>query len=349
MSRGPARALHIMEKQLTDIRQASAGALQTAATEAEVLQIKSAYIGRSGSLTQVIKNLVTLEPAQRAAAGKLANEVKREIEAGVEQALANMREAKKRQSLGSSGIDVTLPGRMLPYGRRHPITRITEEIVAVFSELGFQMVEGPEIELDFFNFEALNIPKDHPARDMHDTFYVAPEVLLRTHTSPVQIRTMRNTRPPLRIICPGKVYRCDSDVSHTPMFHQIEGLLVDEGVSFGDLKGVLTLFIHRIFDDKTALRFRPSFFPFTEPSAEVDIQCVICRGKGCRVCKNTGWLEILGCGMVHPAVFRNVGYDPDATTGFAFGLGIERVTMLKYSINDIRLFFENDLRFLSQF
>ena len=338
-----------MEKQLIQIRQASTDALQAAATEADIYQVKSAYIGRSGSLTRLIKNLIALPPGERAAAGKLANEVKRGIESAVDEALAKTRLQKKQQDMGRVDIDVTLPGRCLPLGRRHPITRVTEEIVAVFTELGFQMVEGPEIELDFFNFEALNIPRDHPARDMHDTFYVSSEVLLRTHTSPVQIRTMQKTKPPLRIICPGKVYRCDSDVSHTPMFHQIEGLMVDDGVSFGDLKGILTLFIHRIFDDKTALRFRPSFFPFTEPSAEVDIQCVICRGKGCRVCKSTGWLEILGCGMVQPAVFRNVGYDPETTTGFAFGLGIERVAMLKYSINDIRLFFENDLRFLSQF
>jgi phenylalanyl-tRNA synthetase alpha chain len=281
--------------------------------------------------------------------GKLANDIKKSIESAVEDALKASRASKKQQSMGRVDIDVTLPGRTLPLGRRHPITQVTDEIVAVFTELGFQVVEGPEIELDFFNFEALNIPKDHPARDMHDTFYISPEVLLRTHTSPVQIRTMQHTRPPLRIICPGKVYRCDSDVSHTPMFHQIEGLMVDEAISFGDLKGILTLFIHRIFDENTALRFRPSFFPFTEPSAEVDMQCVICRGTGCRVCKGTGWLEILGCGMVQPAVFRNVGYDPETTTGFAFGLGVERVAMLKYGVNDIRLFFENDLRFLSQF
>ncbi len=338
-----------MEEELNKIRDASTTDLSTAASESDIYQVKSTYIGRSGSLTQLIKNLITLPAEQRAVVGKLANEIKKSIESGVEDALRASRERKKQHDMARVDIDVTLPGRCLPPGRRHPITQVTDEIVAVFTELGFQMVEGPEIELDFFNFEALNIPKDHPARDMHDTFYVSPEVLLRTHTSPVQIRTMQQTSPPLRIICPGKVYRCDSDVSHTPMFHQIEGLMVDEAISFGDLKGLLTLFIHRIFDEKTSLRFRPSFFPFTEPSAEVDIQCVICRGKGCRVCKGTGWLEILGCGMVQPAVFRNVGYDPETTTGFAFGLGVERVTMLKYGINDIRLFFENDLRFLSQF
>jgi phenylalanyl-tRNA synthetase alpha chain len=338
-----------MVEELNKIRDASISDLNNAASEPDIYQVKSKYIGRSGSVTQLIKNLIYLPPEQRAVVGKLANEIKKSIESGVDDALKASRERKKQHDMGQIDIDVTLPGRRLPLGRRHPITQVTDEIVAVFTQLGFQTVEGPEIELDFFNFEALNIPKDHPARDMHDTFYISPEVLLRTHTSPVQIRTMQQTRPPLRIICPGKVYRCDSDVSHTPMFHQIEGLMVDEAVSFGDLKGLLTLFIHRIFDEKTSLRFRPSFFPFTEPSAEVDIQCVICRGKGCRVCKGTGWLEILGCGMVQPAVFRNVGYDPETTTGFAFGLGVERVAMLKYGINDIRLFFENDLRFLSQF
>ena len=339
----------IMEEALIKIRQASISELHTAATEADIYQVKSKYIGRSGSLTQLIKTIIAIPAEQRAVVGKLANDIKKGIESAVEDALQASRASKKQQSMGRVDIDVTLPGRTLPLGRRHPITQVTDEIVAVFTELGFQVVEGPEIELDFFNFEALNIPKDHPARDMHDTFYISPEVLLRTHTSPVQIRTMQQTRPPLRIICPGKVYRCDSDVSHTPMFHQIEGLMVDEAISFGDLKGILTLFIHRIFDESTALRFRPSFFPFTEPSAEVDMQCVICRGAGCRVCKGTGWLEILGCGMVQPAVFRNVGYDPETTTGFAFGLGVERIAMLKYGITDIRLFFENDLRFLSQF
>ena len=226
---------------------------------------------------------------------------------------------------------------------------ITEKVTSIFTALGFSVVDGPEIELDFFNFEALNIPKGHPARDMHDTFYVSDELLLRTHTSPVQIRTMQKMQPPLRILCPGKVYRCDSDVSHTPMFHQIEGLIVDEHISFGDLKGLLTILIHQLFGEGTAIRFRPSFFPFTEPSAEVDIQCVMCSGKGCRVCSGTGWLEILGCGLVNPVVFKNAGYDPDSVTGLAFGLGVERIAMLTYGINDIRLFYENDLRFLAQF
>jgi phenylalanyl-tRNA synthetase alpha chain len=234
-------------------------------------------------------------------------------------------------------------------GSLHPITRITNRICGIFSQMGFDVVEGPEVETDYYNFEALNIPKNHPARDMQDTFYVSDNVVLRTHTSPTQPRVMEKTTPPVRIIAPGKVYRCDSDLTHTPMFHQVEGLLVDRHISFADLKGTLTAFVHQMFDDETTLRFRPSFFPFTEPSAEVDIRCVICRGKGCRVCSHTGWLEILGSGMVHPAVFENVGYDTSQYTGFAFGMGVERIAMLKFGIDDIRRYFDNDYRFLSQF
>jgi phenylalanyl-tRNA synthetase alpha chain len=297
----------------------------------------------------LLKGLKDIPAEERPAFGKLVNEVKNEIESVIEESLIASRQSKKEQELSKDDFDATLPGRSVPLGRRHPITLITDEILSIFTSLGFETVEGPEIELDFFNFEALNIPKDHPARDMHDTFYISDEQLLRTHTSPVQIRTMKKTEPPLKIICPGKVYRCDSDVSHTPMFHQIEGLMVDENIAFSDLKGLLTIFIHQIFDKDTSLRFRPSFFPFTEPSAEVDIQCVICRGSGCRVCSGTGWLEILGCGMVNPKVFENVGYDSENITGLAFGLGVERIAMLRYGINDIRLYFENDYRFLSQF
>jgi phenylalanyl-tRNA synthetase alpha chain len=231
----------------------------------------------------------------------------------------------------------------------HPITQITQQICDIFVRLGFDVAEGPEVETDYYNFEALNIPKNHPARDMQDTFYISNNIVLRTHTSPTQPRIMEKQKPPVRIIAPGKVYRCDSDLTHTPMFHQIEGLLVDENVSFGDLKGVLTTFVHQIFDPETSLRFRPSFFPFTEPSAEVDIRCVICKGDGCRVCSHTGWLEVIGAGMVHPAVFENVGYDTTCYTGFAFGMGVERIAMLKYGIDDIRKYFENDLRFLRQF
>jgi phenylalanyl-tRNA synthetase alpha chain len=246
-------------------------------------------------------------------------------------------------------LDVTLPGRPLNRGHMHPITLVTEAICDIFRRLGFEIVEGPDVELDYYNFEALNIPRDHPARDMQDTFYISDNVVLRTHTSPIQVRVMESQPPPVRIIAPGKAYRVDSDISHTPMFHQVEGLMVQEDISFGDLKGILTTFVHQMFDEETSLRFRPSFFPFTEPSAEVDIRCVICRGKGCRVCSHTGWLEVLGSGMVHPAVFEMVNYDTDRYTGFAFGMGIERIAMLKYGIEDIRKFYENDFRFLQQF
>ena len=256
---------------------------------------------------------------------------------------------KRDEALLRERIDITLPGRAIRTGRLHPIIQVSNQICDIFAGLGFSVVEGPEIELDYYNFEALNIPKDHPARDMQDTFYIEENIVLRTHTSPVQIRTMEKQKPPVRILSPGRVYRPDSDISHTPMFHQIEGLLVDKGITFGDLKGVLTFFVRKIFGEDTAIRFRPSFFPFTEPSAEVDIQCVMCRGTGCRVCGQSGWLEILGSGMVDPEVFKNVGYDPEEISGFAFGLGLERIAMLKYGVSDIRLFFENDWRFLEQF
>jgi phenylalanyl-tRNA synthetase alpha chain len=246
-------------------------------------------------------------------------------------------------------FDVTLPGRRIPCGHLHPITQTTEEICRIFARLGFRVVEGPEVELDYYNFEALNMPKDHPSRDMQDTFYISNNVVLRTHTSPMEIRVMEAQSPPVNIISPGKVYRPDSDISHTPMFHQVEGLLVDKGVTFGDLKGTLTAFVHQMFGGDTRLRFRASFFPFTEPSAEVDIQCVVCRGKGCRTCSHTGWLEILGSGMNDPELYRFVGYDPEVYSGFAFGMGVERVAMLKSGLDDIRLFFENDIRFLQQF
>lgn len=338
-----------MNEELQKIKEQNIKVIKQLTTESEIYQQKSLILGKKGTLTKLLKSLKDIPAEERPAFGKLVNELKNEIELAIEEALITTRQSKKNQELSKDDFDVTLPGRAIPIGRRHPITLITDEILSIFTSLGFETVEGPEIELDFFNFEALNIPKDHPARDMHDTFYISDELLLRTHTSPVQIRTMKKNDPPLKIICPGKVYRCDSDVSHTPMFHQIEGLMVDENIAFSDLKGLLTIFIHQIFDKDTSLRFRPSFFPFTEPSAEVDIQCVICRGSGCRVCSGTGWLEILGCGMVNPKVFENVGYDSENITGLAFGLGVERIAMLRYGINDIRLYFENDYRFLSQF
>jgi phenylalanyl-tRNA synthetase alpha chain len=304
------------------------------------------YLGRKGRITQYLRNISSLPPDQRPEAGKKANQVKQALDRLVEETRIRL----EKQALGQdAGIDVSLPGRPAGEGTLHPITRTSWEICDIFSKLGFTIAEGPEIEEDWYNFEALNFPKDHPARDMQDTFFVSEDVVLRTHTSPMQIRVMEKNSPPLRIISPGKVYRCDSDITHTPMFNQVEGLLVDEKSSFGDLKGILTAFVHQMFDEKISLRFRPSFFPFTEPSAEVDILCVICRGTGCRVCSQTGWLEILGSGMVHPAVFENVGYDTSRFRGFAFGMGVERIAMLKYQIDDIRKFFENDLRFLRQF
>ncbi|QPJ64112.1 MAG: phenylalanine--tRNA ligase subunit alpha [Candidatus Nitrohelix vancouverensis] len=310
-------------------------------------RLRADFIGKKGAVSQAMKDLRSLSPEEKRAVGKPLNDLKVYIETRLKEA------ADRLDSQGGNAreetFDHTIPGRRAPQGSIHPVTQVMEEIISIFFSLGFSVEEGPQIETDYYNFEALNIPKDHPARDMQDTFYVEDGAVLRTHTSPVQIHVMEKRQPPLRIIAPGKVYRCDSDVSHTPMFHQIEGLMVDKNVSFSNLKGVMDLFLHRVFGENTKVQFRPSFFPFTCPSAEVDIQCVMCGGKGCRVCSQTGWIEILGAGMVDPAVFKAVEYDPEQWTGFAFGLGIERIAMLKYGINDIRLFFENDLRFLKQF
>lgn len=305
------------------------------------------YLGRKGILTALLRGVSGLPREERPEAGRCANEAKKRLEKAFEEASQSLEAACDKAA--TDALDVTLPGRPPASGRVHPITQTTVAICEIFNRLGFEIAEGPDVELDYYNFEALNIPRDHPARDMQDTFYVSDNIVLRTHTSPIQIRVMESQPPPVRIIAPGKAYRVDSDISHTPMFHQVEGLMVQEDLSFGDLKGVLTTFVHQIFDDDTGLRFRPSFFPFTEPSAEVDIRCVICRGEGCRVCSRTGWLEVLGAGMVHPAVFEMVGYDPDRYTGFAFGMGIERIAMLRYGIEDIRKFYENDLKFLEQF
>jgi phenylalanyl-tRNA synthetase alpha chain len=312
-------------------------------------QVKNRYTGRKGLLTEKLKALFSLAPEEKRSYGKLVNEIKDFIESSVREKELALREREKEDRLQTEKIDITLPGKPFLFGREHPINQILSEIKDIFVSMGFGIEEGPEVELDHYNFEALNLPKNHPARDMQDTFYVSDDVVLRTHTSPVQVRVMERKKPPLKIIAPGKVYRCDSDVSHTAMFHQVEGLMVDTGITFSDLKGVLELFIHSFFSKDTPVRFRPSYFPFTEPSAEVDIGCIFCSGKGCRVCKTTGWLEVLGCGMVNPRVFEMSGYRPDEYTGFAFGMGVERMTMLKYSIDDIRLFYENDLRFLMQF
>jgi phenylalanyl-tRNA synthetase alpha chain len=338
-----------MIKDLEELQKKAEEELSRAGTEEELLVIKTKYLGRKGLLTGLLRNITSLPTEERALFGKRSNEVKDILTAKIEDILQDIASRKRDETLLRERIDVTLPGRGIRYGRIHPVTQVSREICDIFAGLGFSIVEGPEVELDYYNFEALNIPKDHPARDMQDTFYVEENIVLRTHTSPVQIRTMEKQKPPVRILSPGRVYRPDSDVSHTPMFHQIEGLLVDRGITFGDLKGVLTFFIKKVFGEETAIRFRPSFFPFTEPSAEVDIQCVMCHGSGCRVCGQSGWLEILGSGMVDPEVFKNVGYDPEEVSGFAFGLGLERIAMLKYGVSDIRLFFENEWRFLEQF
>jgi phenylalanyl-tRNA synthetase alpha chain len=324
-------------------------ALLEAGSMSELQDAKVRFLGKKGVMTSIMKGMGQLSSEDRPILGALANRIKEELESLYEERAESVRAVELEHRLASERVDVTLPGRRHATGSKHPITLVTEEINGIFSSLGFGVAEGPEIEMDFYNFAALNMPKNHPARDMQDTFYVTEDVVLRTHTSPVQIRTMLKQAPPVRVIAPGTVYRRDSDLTHTPMFHQIEGFLVDRDITFGDLKGVLTTFISQFFGKGTGVRFRPSFFPFTEPSAEVDIQCVICAGAGCRVCKNSGWLEILGSGMIDPEVFKAVNYDHEKYSGFAFGMGIERIAMLKYGVNDLRLFFENDLRFLHQF
>jgi phenylalanyl-tRNA synthetase alpha chain len=338
-----------MISELQQLEESALAELETAKTEDQFLLVRTKYIGRKGLLTGLLRNIAQVPDAEKPLFGKLCNELKNLLNTKIEEALQRQAIRKKEDVLLKEKIDVTLPGSVIKCGRIHPVIQVRREICAIFASFGFSVVEGPEVELDYYNFEALNIPKDHPARDMQDTFYIEDNIVLRTHTSPVQVRIMEKIQPPLRILSPGKVYRRDSDVSHTPMFNQIEGLLVDKGVSFGDLKGILTAFLKKIFGEGTTLRFRPSFFPFTEPSAEVDIRCVMCGGRGCRVCGQSGWLEILGSGMVDPAVFQNVNYDSEEYSGFAFGLGLERIAMLKYGISDIRLFFENDIRFLKQF
>lgn len=313
-------------------------------------ELRVRLLGKKGVVTGLLKQLGQLPAAERPAAGQAINAAKDTLTTAIEDRRRVLYQAQLAVDLAAQRIDVTLPGRGQRPGGLHPVTRTLERIESLLAQIGFEVVEGPEIEDDYHNFEALNIPAHHPARAMHDTFYFDDRTVLRTHTSPVQIRVMETRTPPLRIIAPGRVYRCDSDLTHTPMFHQVEGLMVDGGVSFADLKGVVTDLMRNFFDEENLqLRFRPSYFPFTEPSAEVDIRCVMCRGQGCRVCGESGWLEVLGCGMVHPKVFANVGIDNEIYTGFAFGLGVERLAMLRYGVDDLRLFFENDLRFLAQF
>ncbi|MFZ3152395.1 phenylalanine--tRNA ligase subunit alpha [Pseudomonas sp.] len=312
-------------------------------------QLRVHYLGKKGELTQVMKTLGNLSAEERPQAGALINAAKDQVQDALNSRKATLEQTALSAKLAAEKIDVTLPGRGQTSGGLHPVTRTLERVEQFFTRIGYGIAEGPEVENDYHNFEALNIPGHHPARAMHDTFYFNANMLLRTHTSPVQVRTMESQQPPIRIVCPGRVYRCDSDITHSPMFHQVEGLLVDEGVSFADLKGTIEEFLRVFFEKPLGVRFRPSFFPFTEPSAEVDMQCVMCSGKGCRVCKQTGWLEVMGCGMVHPNVLRMSGIDPEKYSGFAFGMGVERLAMLRYGVNDLRLFFDNDLRFLAQF
>lgn len=338
-----------MKGSLERLKEEALVLIDKAPDEQELISVKARYLGKKGEITTIMKEMGGLSPSERPAFGQLVNVVKDTLEAAFTGRLLSIKKRATEDSLKKEKVDITLPGRSIPAGKRHPLSIVMDEVVGIFTRMGFSVADGPEIETDYYNFEALNIPRDHPARDMQDTFYISEDIVLRTHTSPVQIRTMERQAPPIRIIAPGSVYRCDSDVTHSPMFHQVEGLIVDKGISFGDLKGILKTFVGEMFGEDVSLRFRPSFFPFTEPSAEVDIQCVLCRGDGCRVCSGTGWLEIMGCGMVDPAVFNFVKYDPEIYTGFAFGMGIERIAMLKYKINDIRLFFENDVRFLNQF
>lgn len=334
---------------MQDIIRAAEQAIQAAQDLKALDEVRVHYLGKKGVLTEQLKQLGQLPPEERKAAGQVINTAKQQVQEGIEARRGQLERESLASRLAAESIDVTLPGRGQAPGGLHPVTRTLMRIESLFAQLGFEIAHGPEIEDDYHNFEALNIPAHHPARAMHDTFYFDEHTVLRTHTSPVQIRVMESRQPPLRIIAPGRVYRCDSDLTHTPMFHQVEGLYVDTDVSFADLKGILDDFLRNFFERDLAVRFRPSYFPFTEPSAEVDIACVICGGDGCRVCKQTGWLEVLGCGMVHPKVFAHVGIDSEQYSGFAFGMGVERLAMLRYGVNDLRLFFDNDLRFLRQF
>jgi len=341
--------MQIMTIQTGTLLEQALAAIHACDQERALEQLRVDYLGKKGRVTELLKGLGKLPAEQRPAAGEQINQVKRQIAEAIDSRREQLQEEALNARLAAESLDVTLPGRRQSTGGMHPVSLTMERISALFESAGYSVAEGPEIEDDYHNFGALNIPDHHPARAMHDTFYVEPGVVLRTHTSPVQVRVMEQGKPPFRMICPGRVYRCDSDLTHTPMFHQVEGLLIDEDVSFADLKGTLAEFLRAFFEEDLEVRFRPSYFPFTEPSAEVDMSCVMCSGEGCRVCKQTGWLEVLGCGMVHPAVLTASGVDPVRYRGFAFGMGVERLAMLRYGVNDLRLFFENDLKFLRQF
>ncbi|NLM72411.1 MAG: phenylalanine--tRNA ligase subunit alpha [Clostridiaceae bacterium] len=339
-----------MKQQLQEIQKQALASLSEIRDVRELEALKVEYLGKKGKLTQILKGMGALSAEERPVIGQMANDVRIALEEGIADVRARLEREILNNKLKTEVIDVTIPGRTKPLGKKHPLTSVLDEIKDIFIGMGYEIAEGPEVELDYNNFEALNIPKNHPARDTQDTFYISENVVLRTHTSPVQIRHMQSHNPPIRIICPGRVYRSDTvDATHSPVFHQVEGLVVDKGVTMGDLVGTLQAFAKGIFGENTRIRLRPHHFPFTEPSAEVDVSCWGCGGSGCRICKGEGWVEILGAGMVHPNVLRECGIDPDVYSGFAFGLGIERITMGKYGIDDMRLLFENDMRFLKQF
>ena len=339
-----------MKEQLEAIRQKALNELENAASIQDIEAVRIKFLGKKGELTGILKQMGKLSAEERPVVGQLANVIRSEIEAKIEEDSKAIAQKLQAEKLKAEKIDVTLPGKAKVLGSRHPLTVVLDDIKDIFIGMGFDIVDGPEVEKDYYNFEALNIPKDHPARDTQDTFYINENIVLRTHTSPVQVRVMEKQQPPIRIISPGRVFRSDAvDATHSPLFHQIEGLVVDKGVSFADLKGTLEIFIKQLYGEDSVVRFRPHHFPFTEPSAEVDVQCFNCHGAGCPLCKGEGWIEILGCGMVHPKVLETCNIDPEVYSGFAFGLGLERIAMRRYNINDLRLFFENDVRFLKQF
>ena len=339
-----------MKQQLEEIKSRAAAALANAKLPQEIDELRVRFLGKKGELTGILMQMGKLSPEERPVIGQLANEVRSWIETDIETRLTEIKASQMAARLESEKLDVTLPGKRPQFGAKHPLSIVLDEIKEIFIGMGFEIADGPEVETDYYNFEALNIPKDHPARDTQDTFYINENILLRTQTSPVQVRVMEQKKPPIRIISPGRVYRSDAlDATHSPLFHQIEGLVVDKGITFADLKGTLETFIKRLYGEDSVVRFRPHHFPFTEPSAEVDVQCFNCKGEGCRLCKGEGWIEILGCGMVHPKVLSNCGIDPEVYSGFALGMGLERVVMRRYNIDDIRLFYENDVRFLKQF
>ncbi len=339
-----------MKEALKQIEQNAVAELERCGDLKELENLRVRFLGKKGELTAILKQMGQLSPEERPVVGQLANEVRADIEAELEKRIGELKRAEEEARIKAERIDVTMPGKAVKLGQKHPLTKVLDEIKEIFLGMGFSVAEGPEVEYDYYNFEALNIPKNHPARDTQDTFYINDNIVLRTQTSPVQVRTMEKQKPPIRVISPGRVYRSDAvDATHSPLFHQIEGLVVDKGITMADLKGTLEVFVKKLYGEEAQVRFRPHHFPFTEPSAELDFMCFACHGEGCRLCKGEGWIEILGCGMVHPKVLRECGIDPEVYSGFAFGMGLERIVMRRYNIDDLRLFYENDLRFLSQF